>query len=50
MTPSALSTLNSRSSGSRWISPLAAAAAPHYRWLVGRGYSKLPVFTLELPV
>jgi hypothetical protein len=32
-----------------WISPLAAAT-PHYRWLVGRGYSKMPVFMLELPV
>jgi hypothetical protein len=50
MTPSALSTSNSGSSGSLWISPLAAATPPHYRWLVGRGYSKLPVFTLELPL
>jgi hypothetical protein len=49
MPRSAGSTPNSGSSGSLWISPLAVAPPPHYRWLVGRGYLKLPVFTLELP-
>ncbi len=50
MTQRPLSTPNSVGSGSLWISPLAAATPPHYRCLAGRGYSKFPVFTLELTV
>jgi hypothetical protein len=49
MTLSALRMPNSGTSGSLWVSSLAAATPPHYRWLVARGHSKLVVFTVELP-
>jgi hypothetical protein len=36
--------------GSLWFSPLATTTMPLYPWLLGRGYPKLPVITLNLPI